>query len=62
MITIRLIDGTWIADMSQSENASEIQHLFGTMLLPTPYTAQTSAATVQRAVQALNDEHVQVQS
>ena len=62
MITIRLIDGTWIADMSQSESAARIQHLFGTMLLPTPYTVKTSAATVQRALQALNDEQVQVQS
>ena len=46
--------GSWVADMSGVSEAAIIQDLFGSTLLPTPYTERSAPAVVQRTIQALN--------
>ena len=44
----------WNVDFRDSFEASEIVRLFGTTILPTPFTASASLETVLRNVQAQN--------
>lgn len=52
-IQLYLKDGAWVA-MHYREAGVEAVRLFGTNLLPTPYTSATPAADVQARIQALN--------
>jgi len=56
-ITIFLNDNTWYADMRRADDAEEIQELFGTYILPTPFTAQSSATKVSDVLTQRNPGH-----
>ncbi len=56
-ITIFLEDDTWCANMRQADGAGEIKELFGTYILPTPFTAQSSATDVAQVLAGRNPGH-----
>lgn len=47
----------WAVDWSETSQARFVARLFGTELIPTPFTRLAEAGTVQRHVQRLNPEY-----
>ena len=47
----------YVVDYTGTEHEAEIQALFGTPVLPTPFTAQCPASEVQAELQAGNPEY-----
>ena len=56
MKTLRLKKGpdAWYVDFAETEQAARIRDLFGTTVIPTPFTASADAARVISAVAKLN--------
>lgn len=57
-IRLQITDGYWIADMSNAKDSDLIQSLFGTRLIPTPFTSGTSFTAVQHEIQKMNPDHI----
>ena len=56
-IEIFLTNNTWHADMSHADDAEGIKKLFGTYVLPTPFTAKTEVANVAQELERKNPGH-----
>lgn len=56
-IQIILQNNTWHADMTHATGAEEIKELFGTYLLPTPFTAKSATETVVASLRKRNPGH-----
>lgn len=56
-ITIFLALDMWHADMEHATGAAEIEDLFGTYILPTPFTAKTDVITVSQDLAQRNPGH-----
>jgi hypothetical protein len=59
ILHLHLLDGTWYIRFEGARRA-EILDLFGTDVLPTSFTALSSADTVLAAIKALNTDSIVV--
>lgn len=50
-IILKLVKNVWFADMVGD---NEVLSLFGTTLLPTPFTVETTPSVVERKIRELN--------
>jgi hypothetical protein len=55
-MTITLIhtSSAWLVDFSQTDDAGNMRHLFGTCILPTPFTGSASYEMVRARIQQKN--------
>jgi hypothetical protein len=53
-IRVMLRDGGWVADFGGTDQAGECSRLFGTCVLPTPFTAQMPVGVVIADVKKRN--------
>lgn len=57
-LTLRRGPDGWIVDWSGTTRANEIRALFGSCLVPTPYTFLADRVEVYTAIKALNPEYL----
>ena len=57
-ITITVTPTGWIADFARASSAAEIMALFGTTILPLPWTAHASPETVRADLAAREPDHM----
>ena len=57
-IIIKLADGGYMADFSQSSIAEDTQRLFNTMILPTPFLAGCPYQLVVATIENLNPGNI----
>ena len=55
-IILSLTTEGWLADYSGTTSHAEIYNLFGTIIIPTGFTARAKWTTVKREVERLNPE------
>lgn len=53
-LKIMAVEGTWAVDFSGDDSREEIERLFGTEIVPTPYTTLTPRERVVAAIQRQN--------
>lgn len=56
-LPIRAINGKWVADFSKTAQARIVYELFGSVLIPTPYSCRLPIEYVRKQIQANNPEH-----
>ena len=59
LITLKQDGGIWVG-VHTGQGSDEIVDLFGTHILPTPFTANVLGTVVQDAIRKLNPEHTVV--
>ena len=50
-------EDTWMVDFENTPEWGEIMQLFGSTLIPTPYTLNREPASVMRQIAALNPQY-----